>query len=232
MCVIKIGTDLRIKGHTPIIWMQLDKYNPDDNTVKCSWLNDNCSTGSAIFNYSDITNVSYDFCTTEVQEQRKLLYGRFLSRSREIEKEDYDFLFRIKEFKYAILSNPDADLYYNEHDGMFHRHYYISTQNRTGNFNNHSSRSDNIDDSIIFNAVKEIFPLNIEELQELEDLRLEKEANRKEKLAKKKYTLKTKAPGKHNKKTWTEVKQIDPGYIEWMLSVSEDENLKAFLITL
>jgi hypothetical protein len=38
-----------------------------------------------------------------------------------------------------------------------------------------------------------------------------------------------KAPGKHKDKTWLEVKEQDPNYIEWMIGATKDNLLKKML---
>jgi hypothetical protein len=44
-----------------------------------------------------------------------------------------------------------------------------------------------------------------------------------------KYKSTDKAPGKYKHITWIEVKSIDIGYINWMISVTKDNNLKKML---
>jgi hypothetical protein len=41
-----------------------------------------------------------------------------------------------------------------------------------------------------------------------------------------------KAFGKWKHKTWLEVLTLDPGYILWLIRVTEDDNLKTFLLNL
>jgi hypothetical protein len=47
-----------------------------------------------------------------------------------------------------------------------------------------------------------------------------------------KYKASNKAFGKWKHKTWLEVLSLDPGYILWLIRVTEDDNLKTFLLDL
>lgn len=155
------------------------------------------------------------------KEKRNELIQRFLVRSEtKIEESDYEFLFNFDTYKEAILNNLDKDIFLVDNGkhtstswALYHKEnisYYICI-------------SDTLQNSIIKNKIEEFYPYNEEELLEI------KERNRK---LKKLYLPTDKAPGKYKDKTWKEVKELDPGYINWMLSATKDKLLKNMLILL
>jgi hypothetical protein len=138
--------------------------------------------------------------------QREKLIERFLRKSDyKIEKEDYDFLSTLDEFKTILDSQNEFDIYYgdvgNDYSTLWGL-YKIDSE-----YNNRLLLSDKVESYKIKSKILEIHPYTDQEISNIE----------KEKKSKK-ITF-----GKYKGKSIDWIRQNDDKYIDWCL-----DNIKGF----
>ena len=124
-------------------------------------------------------------------ENRNDLIKRFLHKGEiKIDKSDYEFLFHFDTYKNAILNNTDKEIIFMDNG----KHCEVSWCLYYKKNNCYYSISDTLENRILSNKIKELYPYSDEEL-----LQLNKKVKSKNN---KTYTPDTMAPGKYKNKTW------------------------------
>jgi len=150
-------------------------------------------------------------------KNRKELIERFLcTNGKIINEDDKEFLNLFPTYNKTINDNIDKELLYYDSGNDYRTEWSIAYRTE----NSYNVLLSSLDNNVIKNKIFELYPYTDIELEEIHNKKNKK---------KKEYKSTDKAPGKYKHITWIEVKSIDIGYINWMISVTKDNNLKKML---